>query len=372
MKTILVLSLMVGIALSLGAEGPTQGYQLLRTFHPSDSNFREAPGQVLFSPSGKLYAAYRVPGKSGTSSTLRVVLFDPLTGQQVNLRDYPIPGASLPRVATAFLLSQDGSTLAYAELHVPQVIVTIDAANLNPQSTSDASLFGEQDFAPHVSIVSTESLVLSAGKLTHDGRTTAVHEVRKISLSPRNLRQVLSEESIPLDEDISEVAYWRKRIHAQREVAQVIAVNDGVLGLTNVMSDGWIQLFDQAGKELATLHNPKCGFVKASVSPDQLVGVAVCEKTGLDEAHFGETLSRDAVVFEVKTLKVLATIPMSRLSLKERGPGRDDLWVATPSPVVWHGKDSVLVAVPDFPDSINLYSIPGGWAGGESFREAPE
>jgi hypothetical protein len=358
MKTILVLSLIVGIALSLGAEGPTQGYQLLRTFHPSDANFREAPGQVLFSPSGKLYAAYRVPGKSGTSSTLRVVLFDPLTGQQINLRDYPIPGASLPRVATAFLLSQDGSTLAYAELHVPQVIVTIDAASLNPQSTSDASLFDEQDFAPHVSIVSTESLVLSAGKLTHDGRTTAVHEVRKISLSPRNLRQVLSEKSIPLDEDISEVAYWLKRVHTQREVGQVLPTNDGMLGLTNAMSEGWIQLFDQTGKELATLRNPDCGFVRASLSPDQQVGVAVCERTGLDEAHFGQTLRRDAVVFDVKTLEVVATIPTSRASVKEHGPARGDLWVSAPCPAIWQGKDRVLVALPDFPDSINIYSIP--------------
>jgi len=358
MKTILVLSLMVGITLSLGADGPTQGYQLLRTLHPSDANFREAPGQVLFSPSGKLYAAYRVPGKSGTSSRLRVVLFDPVTGQQGNMRDYPVPGASLPRVATAFLLSQDGSTLVYAELHVPQVIVTIEAATLNPQSTSDASLFGEQDFAPHVSIVSTESLVLSAGKWTHDGRATAVHEVRKISLSPRNLRQVLSEKSIPLDEDISEVAYWLKRVHTQREVGQVLPTNDGMLGLTNAMSEGWIQLFDQTGMELATLHNPDCGFVRASLSPDQQVGVAVCERTGLDETQFGETLRRDAVVFDVKTLKVIATIPTSRASVKEHGPARGDLWVSAPCPAAWHGKDRVLVALPDFPDSINIYSIP--------------
>jgi hypothetical protein len=357
MKTLLELCLIMGIASGLAGEGAEQQYRMLKALHPSAASFGEAPGQVLFLPSGKLYVAYRLLGESATSSTLRVVFFDPVTGQQGNVRDYPVPSAPVPRVATAFIMSQDGSTLAYAELHPPQVLVTIEVATLNPLSTSEASLFGEQDFAPHVSTLSSESLVLSAGKLTHDGKVTAVHEVRKISLSTRNLKRVVSEEAVPVGEDVSELIYWRKRIHAQHEVGQVLLLNDGVLGLTNLMSEGWIQLFDQAGKELTRLHNPNCGFVRASLSPDRQVGAAVCEETGLDEPHFGQTIRRDAVVFEVKTLKVIATIPMSRKSVKEHGSRRGDLWVAAPSPAIWHGKDRVLVAVPNFTDSIDLYSI---------------
>lgn len=326
--------------------------------HLSGANFREAPGQALFSDSGKLYAAYRLPGEDGTSLTLRVAQFDPTTGQQVDVRDYSVPSVRLPRVASALLLSQDDSTLAYAELHSPQVVLTIEAPTLKPLSTSETDIFGEQDFAPHVSTLSSKSLVLSAGRLAHNSKTTSVHEIRKISLNPGNLQQVLSEKAISPDEDLTQLGYWHKRIHTQREVGQIVPVNDGVLGLTNMIGEGWIQLFDRAGNEVATLHNPECGFVRASLSSDQQVGVAECTRTGLDEPHFGQTLRRDAVVFEVKTLKVVATIPMSRASVKERGPVRGDLWVASPSCAVWHGKQRVLVAVSDFPDSITVYSIP--------------
>lgn len=328
--------------------------------HLSSANFREAPGEVLFSADGKLYVAYRLPNKVRASSALRVVVYDPVTGLVSNVRDYPVPTVSLPRVASDFILSQDDSTLAFAELHAPEVLVTIEAGTLRPLSTSDANLFGDQDFAPHVSAFSNRSLVLSAGELTHDGKVTAVHEVREVSLNPRNLREVVSEKTIPLeDDDGGKLSYWRKRVQAKKQVDHIVPLSHGALGLTNGASEGSIQLFDESGRELALLQNPDCGFVRASLSWDQQVGAAVCERTGLDESHFGETLRREAVVFEVKTLKVLATIPMSRMSVKERGPRRGDLWVAAPSPAVWHGKGRVQVAIPDFPDSINLYAVAG-------------
>lgn len=351
----------VVVASCVLGESVVQQNKPTSVLHPSSANFREAPGQVLFSPDGKLYVAYRLPDKARTSSTLRVVVYDPVTGQQSNAQDYPVPTVSLPRVASDFILSQDDSTLAFAELHAPEVLVTIEAGTLKPLSTSDANLFGDQDFAPHVSEISNRSLVLSAGKLTHDGKVTAVHEVREVSLNPRNLREVISEKTIPLEgDDAGKLSYWRKRIHAQKQVDRIVPLSHGALGLTNSASEGSIQLFDESGKELALLQNPDCGFVSADLSWDQQVGAAVCERTGLDESHFGETLRREAVVFEVKTLKVLVTIPMSRMSVKERGPQRGDLWVAAPLPAVWHAKDRVLVAIPDFPDSINVYSIPTG------------
>lgn len=354
-----LLSLFLAVALTIGfmLEGRSQQPMLPKVLRPLAANFREAPGQVLFSPSGKLYVAYRVSEKGGTSSVLRVVIFDPISGQQTTTRDYPVQTALLPRVATAFVLSQDGSTLAYAELHAPQVVLTIEAATLKPLSISDAITFGERDSGPRVSSVNSHSLVLSSDRLGRNGRATTTERVRKLSLSVADLHEVVSDETIQPDADTDSLRYWTDRIRPKRDLSGFVPLDDHVLGLTNVMTEGSIQLFDQAGKELATLHNPDCGFARASLSPDQRVGVAVCERTGLDESHFGETLRRDAVVFEAKTLKAIATIPMSRLSVKEHGPERGDLWVAFPSPAVWHGNNGVLVALPDFPDSIDLYSI---------------
>jgi hypothetical protein len=344
----------------VSGESVVQQKKPTSVLHPSGANFREAPGRVRFSPDGKLYVAYRVPEREGTSSTLRVMGYDPMTGQQSRTNDYPLPVVSLPRVPTDFILSRDGSTLAYAELHDPQVIVTIDATTLKPLNTSVARMFGEQDFAPNVAEVNSQSLVLSAGKLTHDGKVTTVHHVRKLTLNVRDLHQITSEKSVETDADPEGRQYWRKRILPQEQVDNVLPLDRDhwVLGLSNRALEGSIQLFDKTGKLVAMLQNPACGFVGAGLSSDQQVGVAVCDRTGLDEAHFGETLRREAFVFEIETLKVMATIPMSRLSLNENGPSRDDSWVATPAPAVWHAKDRVLVAIPDFRDSINVYSIP--------------
>jgi hypothetical protein len=143
----------------------------------------------------------------------------------------------------------------------------------------------------------------------------------------------------------------------RRNFSATVPVDVHVLGFTNTMSEGSIGLFDQTGKELASLQNHGCGFVRGVMSWDLQVGIAVCEKTGLDEAHFGETLRREAVVFDAKTLKAIATIPMSQLSLKERGSRDKDFWVTTPSPAIWHGDGRVFVAIPDFSNSISLYSI---------------
>lgn len=326
--------------------------------HPQGANYREAPGQVLFCPDGKLYVAFRVPEKSGASRTLRVIAYNALTGQQSLAKDYPVPSVILPRVANAFSSSQDCMTLVFAELHSPEVLVTVESNTLKLLSASEANLFGSEYFAPHVSEITDQSLVLSAGKLTHEDKATTVREVRELKLNPRNLGEVISEKSIGIDNaEAGSLEYWQKRAQTKIQVDKIVPLRDGALGLTNKASQGSIQLFDQAGKQLASLQGPDCGFVSASLSWDQQVGVAVCEKTGQDEAHFGQTLRRDAVVLELKTLRVLATIPMSRESVKERGSRPGDLWVAAPSLAVWDARDEVLVAISDFPDSIGIYSV---------------
>src|SRR4029077_19390209 len=200
--TILRLCLAAVVAVSSGTDGNVvdQNKPTI-VLRPSGANFRQSLGEIIFSPNGKLYLAFRVPSKDKTSSTLRVTVFDPTTGKLANSFDYSLPAVNLPRVATDFKLSRDGSILAYAELHDPQVVATIDASTLKLLSISVANIFGEQDFAPDLAAVTSQSVILSAGKLTRDGKTIAVHEVRKLTLNVIDLHQVISEKTVATDTD---------------------------------------------------------------------------------------------------------------------------------------------------------------------------
>src|SRR5215469_9719841 len=97
-----------------------------------EAEFRQSLGQVLFSQDGSLYVAYRLRERNQRSTILRVMKFDPVTGETKATADFPLPQVRLPRASTNFILSSDSSLLAYAELHSPQVLLTIDAATLKP------------------------------------------------------------------------------------------------------------------------------------------------------------------------------------------------------------------------------------------------
>src|SRR5947209_10295477 len=108
-------ALLFGIAAAASAQ--SQPSHSSKSMHAPEAHFQQSLGEVVFSPDGVLYIAYRVPGKNKVSSTLRVVTVDVIKEKQTAVIDYPVPLARLPRVASHFILSKDGSALAYAELH---------------------------------------------------------------------------------------------------------------------------------------------------------------------------------------------------------------------------------------------------------------
>src|SRR5215469_17462352 len=74
-----------------------------------EAEFRQSLGQVLFSPDGSLYVAYRLREQNKRSGILRIVKFDPSTGRIKSSADFALPQVYLPRVATEFIQSQDAS-----------------------------------------------------------------------------------------------------------------------------------------------------------------------------------------------------------------------------------------------------------------------
>jgi hypothetical protein len=323
------------------------------TFHASGANFRRSLAELVFSPEGLLYAAYRLPGHDHVSSVLRVLALDPVSRKEVMRGDYAVPETLGPRVPTHFMLSQDSSMLAYAELHSPQVLLTLDASTLALMSSSERNLFQSRVFAPHIKAFDRQSLVLTAEKL--GGHPNIVRNIWDITLASADLRRVVSENTIPPEVSLGDIQYWSHLTH--KELNYVLAADDRTLGFTNLTREGLIYLFDEQGNTVTNFYSNECGFTRASITADRQFAVAVCERIDLNKQHPSEVVLRKAVVFEVETLKTVDSFLISCSGVEERAPQGEDVWVAIPAPVIWHGGDKLVVAYPEFPDSIKTHTI---------------
>jgi hypothetical protein len=345
--------------------------------HVPQGDFQKSIARVVFGSDRQLFAAYRVRGNDAGTESLHILTIDPLTGKIKVERSYPAPKVGLPRVVDDLLLSPDGSTLVYAELHAPLFLAGFRPQTLEMLSSSTSQLFTVEDFMPRVSGATQTTVVLSSERRTPNAG------VRLVSIDLKNLGHVTEDSVLPFHKnegrnyavDVFGTAVWfgqgtswfkhdmrngdrLSEMHAREDINSLSANEGKLLGLTDKKVAGRIQLFDSDGKELADTRNDECGFVRVSLSPDRQFGVAICDRTGLDESHFGKTLRRQAIVFEVATLKVVASIPISRNVIKERGANPADFWIAIPTPALWHGNNRLLLALPGLPDSISVHSIP--------------
>jgi len=94
---------------------------------------------------GVLYAAYRSPGWLGKSNTLQVFSYDLKSRAQLRRNSLRLPSVSGPRAAGGFYLSQDASTLFYAELYPPYVVLAISTKDLVELKRTEFIPFAERD-----------------------------------------------------------------------------------------------------------------------------------------------------------------------------------------------------------------------------------
>jgi len=311
-------------------------------------------GQVLFSPDGSLYVAYRLREQNKRSGILRVVKFDSSKGEAKASADFPVPQVHLPRVATEFIQNQDASLLVYAELHSPSVVLTIDAATLKPISRSTTTPFSKYDMAVHIEDFNSHSLILSAEKPTRR-RPITIESIHEIVLNPSDLSQVISDKKVAVGDRATELQTWMKR--SRKDLSFVVPLEEGALAFTDLKTQGDIAVLDSDGKATASLPMKDCGVTKAAVTSDRQYVLAVCESPVRNELHHQIGCLRKAVVVEVSGLKILRSLPMSNLTLKEQGMETDELWSESPSPAIWRNQDELLVAIPDSSSNIKLYSV---------------
>ena len=324
-----------------------------KVVHPAGAEFRQSLADLVFSPEGDLYAAYRLRDEDKTSSILRVIRIDAAQGKIIAMADYPVPRVRLPRVSTHFILSEDSAVLAYAELHAPHVLLTLDANTLKPLSSSQAALFARRDLGAHIKEFDGQSLTLSAEQC-RPRRPITVEAVREVALNPANLNEVLSDRKIPLDEDPIET--WMKM--SKEDLSVVLPLERGALGFTNLKTRGSVRLLDSTGQTMDSAETHDCGVTRAALSSDGEFAVAVCERTVHDNFRHEKNFSRKGLVLQVNSLRLMSSFPVSASTVVERGADSEEIWAASPSPTIWRGKDGLLVAVPDFSSTIKIYSLP--------------
>ncbi|HEY6970453.1 MAG TPA: hypothetical protein VJA94_14695 [Candidatus Angelobacter sp.] len=326
-----------------------------KVVHPAGAEFRQSLADLVFSPEGDLYAAYRLRDEDKTSSILRVIRIDTARGKITAMADYPVPRVQLPRVSTHFILNEDSTVLAYAELHAPHVLLTLDANTLKPLSSSQAALFAIRDRDVHIKDFKGQSLTLSAEQC-RPRRPITVEAVRELALNPANLTEVLSDRKIPLDEDPIELETWMKM--SKEDLSVVLPLERGALGFTNLKTRGSMRLLDSTGHTLDSAETHDCGVARAALSSDGEFAVAVCERTVRDNFRHEKNFSRKGLVLQVNSLRLMSSFPVSASTVVERGADSEEIWAASPSPTIWRGKDGLLVAVPDFSNTIRVYSVP--------------
>jgi hypothetical protein len=94
---------------------------------------------------GVVYAAYRSFDLLRFSNRLEVVAYDLNTHKELQHVTVPVPKVHGARASEGLYLSEDGQTLAYAELHEPGLILLLAAKNLAEIRRSDALPFTSQD-----------------------------------------------------------------------------------------------------------------------------------------------------------------------------------------------------------------------------------
>ena len=92
-----------------------------------------------------LYAAYRSFDLLRFSNKLEVVAYDLNTHKELQHVTVSVPKVHGARASEGFFLSKDGQTLAYAELHEPELILLFTARNLAEIRRSTALPYTPQD-----------------------------------------------------------------------------------------------------------------------------------------------------------------------------------------------------------------------------------
>jgi hypothetical protein len=333
------------------------------------ADFKLTPAAITFDEKGDLYVGYRDKGVGKKSSAIWLRVFDPASGKELLSAQVKTSTVPLPNGAEQFLLSPDNSLLLYSQFHGSMLIATFNAKTLQRVSVAVNLPMGvNKEFPRVIGIDSSNSTVTMSGEITNHLNGV---DVRLIKLEARDLDHVQSDKTIsnPIPESGYAVdnsgAVWIIRANglyrydASKNKANLVASihnNDDIGGVaflkdrwlimwSHVNQFGYLYRFKQSSsKPDASQRVQGCGVGRVYLSPDQQYGTALCEHERTTEWRFGAITTRNAVVFDTRTLKILAEIPIAK-----------NLY---PELAIWHGDGRIALVTQGGSNRLLIYEIP--------------
>lgn len=333
------------------------------------AELKATPAALLFNRKGDLYVGYRDRGAHKRSSSIWVRVFDPDSGRELRSAQLQTPTVRLPNGVEQFFFSPDESLLVLSQFHGNSMITILRATDLKTISETSSLPRGiEKEFPKAVAIDTSDASLLLAAE--QPNRRNGV-DIRLVRLDVHHLEHVVSDST--LANPIAESGYtvdatgevWIVKANAlyrfdvgRGEAALETSIHDqddirGVLFLKHssllMWSDqnefGYLYRYEQ--DDMAADRSQrinKCGVKQVAVSPDELFGVALCEHQNLGEWHFGAITDRAAVIFDTKTLKIIAQVPVKK-----------DLY---PELALWHGDGKIILATQSDSDKLAIFQFP--------------
>jgi len=359
---------LAALGASLNAALAGEAAKLSRTIALSQADFKLTPAALAFSRSGELFAGYREKGPDKSSSAFWIRVFDATSGSPVRSARFQTSPVLLPNGANQFVLSPDDSLLIYAQFHQSVLIDSFDPHLLRELSTATNLPDEVAKHSPRVAGISPDggSLVITSYQPSAKGAL----DVRLLNLEAHDLSRVVSDATvtIPYTESNYEVGgdgtMWIRRAntleryepaHNGPSLKISLPNRDDVRGVAFLKDRSLLLWSDQNAfgyiyhfQENSSVPDfsqriGDCGVRNVVTTPDQLYGAAVCLSQNLGEWRFGSLASSTAVIFEVKTLKILG-----RVSLDKR---------LMPEVALWHGAGRISIAVQSSSNKVGVYEI---------------
>jgi len=377
-------TLILGIAICL-AHGLTASHRppIILSVPGLDSN--AAPASMAFGTDGQLFVAYRNREPSKESHGISICVFDGSSGRLGQIAKVQATVRQLPIGAGMLQISPDGRLLLYAE--TPQILTRGDGGYIAVLDANTLKVIDSLDLAKSMAMglpnlrvfgfsVDSRSVLVSSS--LRDDNNLLTKSVRVIALNAQDLRQTIKDvshadpyETLFYTVDPAGLLLFVKNtstgrvlvgsdgtrradrpeviVNSEYGLGHLIFLGDATLAITNGASKGRptseIYRFEKGQSEpIKAQSEADCWFRSAKISPDESIGVAACEATHGAEMSFGTVTIRRVVIFNPRSLRVLATLPISKR------PGAFDL-------AVWHGAGEVRLAAPSNSGRIAIQTV---------------
>jgi hypothetical protein len=334
---------------------------------------------------GVLYAAYRSFDLLRFSNKLEVVAYDLNTHKELQHVTISVPKVHGARASEGLFLSEDGQTLAYAELHDPGLILLLAAKNLSEIRRSDTLPFTSLDH--HRMFAGFDHDKLSMASSSYGSNKPNTDGLRFIRLGMTDLKPVSDTRAIGVSPEASEAIIWLPSIqrtwvnpptslasdiwteytesgektgnvltHRQGVSNGAVALGDGklVAFYGNMIAKGSVVSYADHHEEELELPCAAHQYGRSS-DPAYVGGICTTEKDVLPEAWGKKLLSSQFMLMKADGPKIVWHHDMDFLMVAD-GNERDT-GIQRGDPLLYRAGSKLLVVAPSKASALTVYEI---------------